>query len=239
MCGILGQANWARALPPASELARATNLLRHRGPDGGACWYEPGIFLGHRRLSIIDLACGQQPMASGDRRYVITFNGEIYNYPELQAQLRDAGATFQTASDTEVILEGYARWGVGVLERLQGMFAFAIWDRVEHTLLLARDRFGEKPLLYAETSGAVTFASELAPLAALGVAGRDIDAAALGGYLCLNYVPGNATLLRGVRRLPPASWRKYSATGAVTDGRYWNARASVARRVLSDPAPSD
>jgi len=224
MCGILGQANWARQLPPVSDLARATNLLRHRGPDGGACWHEAGIFLGHRRLSIIDLACGQQPMASRDRRYVITFNGEIYNYPELQDELRAAGAQFHTASDTEVILEGYARWGAGVLERLQGMFAFAIWDRVERTLLLGRDRFGEKPLLYAEADGAVTFASELAPLAALGVAGREIDTDALGGYLCLNYVPGNATLLRGVRRLPPATWRTYSATGAVTTGRYWSPR---------------
>src|SRR5437763_5249948 len=165
MCGILGQANWTRQPPPVADLARATNLIRHRGPDGGACWHEPGVFLGHRRLSIIDLACGQQPMASRDRRYVITFNGEIYNYPELQAELRAAGALLHTSSDTEVIVEGYAHWGIGVLARLQGMFAFGIWDRGEQTLLLARDRFGEKPLLYAEGKGAVTFASELGPLA--------------------------------------------------------------------------
>jgi asparagine synthase (glutamine-hydrolysing) len=234
MCGILGQANWTKQPPAVGDLARATNLLRHRGPDSGACWSEPGIFLGHRRLSIIDLACGLQPMASRDHRYVVIFNGEIYNYPELQQELRDAGATLQTASDTEVILEGYARWGIGVLERLQGMFAFGLWDRLEQTLLLARDRFGEKPLLYAETPAAVTFASELAPLAALGVAGRDIDANALGGYLCLNYVPGDATLLRGVRRVPPASWRKYSSRGEVTTGRYWTARASHPHTPHSD-----
>jgi asparagine synthase (glutamine-hydrolysing) len=239
MCGILGQANWTKQLPAVGDLSRATNLLHHRGPDGGACWHEAGIFLGHRRLSIIDLACGQQPMATRNYRYVIIFNGEIYNYPELQQELRQAGAVFQTASDTEVILEGYGRWGIGVLERLQGMFAFGLWDRVERSLLLARDRFGEKSLLYSDTPGTVTFASEVAPLAALGVAGRDIDSDGLGGYLCLNYVPGDATLLRDVRRVPPASWRKYSATGAVSTGRYWSARVAHPQPSRSDEETLD
>jgi len=198
MCGIFGLVG--RDLPPVSNLARATNLLSHRGPDGGACWHEPNVFLAHRRLSIIDLDTGAQPMFSADGRYVITFNGEIYNYPELRDDLRAHGAEFRTASDTEVILAGYARWGVEVAAKLEGMFAFALYDRVERTTYLARDRFGEKPLLLAEGEGVLAFASELAPLAALGIGGRDLDRDALGAYLCLNYVPGARTLLRGVKR---------------------------------------
>jgi asparagine synthase (glutamine-hydrolysing) len=219
MCGIFGLIG--RGLPPASDLARATNLLSHRGPDGGACWYEPTVFLAHRRLSIIDLDTGAQPMFSADGRYVITFNGEIYNYPELRDELRAQGAEFRTASDTEVILAGYARWGVEVAAKLEGMFAFALYDRRERTTYLARDRFGEKPLLLSEANGLLAFASELAPLAAIGIGGRDIDREALGAYLCLNYVPGAKTLLRAVTRLPPAEWRLYDERGLRRGERYW------------------
>ena len=218
MCGIFGYVG--RELPPVDHLARITNLLRHRGPDGGACWHEPGVFLGHRRLSIIDLATGAQPMTSLDGRFVITFNGEIYNYPELRDELRARGARFRTASDTEVILAGYAEWGTGLVARLEGMFAFALYDRRERTTLLARDRFGEKPLLVAAAPGALAFASELAPLAAL-MRDRTLDLDALGGFLCLNYVPGTRTLLHGVERVPPAEWRLYDADGLVRSERYW------------------
>jgi asparagine synthase (glutamine-hydrolysing) len=225
MCGIFGFVG--RNVPPVGDLARATNLLSHRGPDGGACWHEPNVFLAHRRLSIIDLDSGAQPMFSADGRYVITFNGEIYNYPELRDDLRARGAEFRTASDTEVILAGYARWGVEVAAKLEGMFAFALYDRLERTLYLARDRFGEKPLLLAATDGALAFASELAPLAALGLGGREIDREALGAYLCLNYVPGAQTLLRGVTRLPPAEWRLYDAQQALRQRqRYWSPPAA-------------
>src|SRR2546425_8312221 len=165
MCGVFGFADWRTRLPAIDLLARATSLLRRRGPGGGAYWTEEGVFLGHRRLAIIDLATGDQPMTSGNGRFVITFNGEIYNYPELRDELRARGVAFRTTSDTEVILEGYARWGTDVVARLEGMFAFAIFDRAERTIFLARDRFGEKPLLYAATPGRVVFASELAPLA--------------------------------------------------------------------------
>ena len=220
MCGIFGFVG--RGLPPVGALARVTNLLSHRGPDGGACWHEPGVFLGHRRLSIIDLSTGAQPMFSADNRYVITFNGEIYNYLELRDELRASGVEFRTASDTEVILAGYARWGAEVAAKLEGMFAFAVYDRFERTTFLARDRFGEKPLLLAEPHGAIVFASELSPLAALDLGRREIDPKALGSYLCLNYVPGTRTMLNGIGRLGPAEWRLYGADGLISGGRYWS-----------------
>jgi asparagine synthase (glutamine-hydrolysing) len=224
MCGIFGFVG--RDLPPVDDLARVANLLSHRGPDGGACWHEPGVFLAHRRLSIIDLSTGAQPMFSADGRYVITFNGEIYNYVELREELRAGGVEFRTASDTEVILAGYARWGVEVTSKLEGMFAFAVYDRRERTTYLARDRFGEKPLLVAHPGGALVFASELSPLAALAVAGREIDPEALGPYLCLNYVPGTRTMLRGVTRVPSAEWQLYGPTGLQRRARYWSPPAA-------------
>ena len=227
MCGIFGFVAWDRELPPRADLCRATNLLRHRGPDGGGYWQEHGAFLGHRRLSIIDLATGDQPMASIDGRYVLTFNGEIYNYPELREELRADGAAFRTASDTEVILAGYAAWGPDVVTRLEGMFAFAIYDRLARTVFLARDRFGEKPLLYREAGGQVVFASELSPLVSIGGATREIDEDALGGYLCLNYVPGTRTMLRGVQRVGAGEWRLYGAGGLIERRRYWSAETAA------------
>ncbi len=221
MCGIFGAADWRGEVLDDGCLARATNLLRHRGPDGGAMWTGEGVFLGHRRLAIIDLAGGLQPMASGDGRVVVTFNGEIYNYRELRQDLIADGVRLRTHSDTEVIVEGYRVWGADVFGRLEGMFALALWDRVTRDLVLARDRFGEKPLLVAARPGHVTFSSELGPLAAVGVAGQTVDPEALGAYLCLNYVPGRHTMLSGVDRLPPATWRRYRADGTVEQHTYW------------------
>ena len=227
MCGIFGYVAWDRELPPRPDLCRATNLLKHRGPDGGGYWQEHGVFLGHRRLSIIDLATGDQPMAGIDGRYVITFNGEIYNYPELRDELRAHGAVFRTASDTEVILAGYAAWGPDVVTRLDGMFAFAIYDRLARTIFLARDRFGEKPLLYRDADGQVIFASELSALVSIGGSSREIDEEALGGYLCLNYVPGTRTMLRGVHRVGAGEWRLYGANGLIEQRRYWSAATAA------------
>ncbi len=159
-------------------------------------------------------------MSSADGRFVIAFNGEIYNYLELRDELRSLGAKFRTESDTEVLLVGYAMWGSGLPTRLIGMFAFAIADRAERTLFLARDRFGEKPLFLIETAQSITFASELKALSALPDTSSTIDEEALGAYLCLNYVPLDRTMLRDVRRLPSGTWRRYSATSMST-GRYW------------------
>jgi len=167
MCGILGYVSWRDSLPEIDQLCRATNLLKHRGPDGGGYWCEGSVFLGHRRLAVIDLESGQQPMVSADGGKVISYNGEVYNYIELRDELRARGHTFRTNSDTEVVLVGYQEWGPEVASRIVGMFAVAIYDRFEQTVYLARDRFGEKPLLVAGGSHELVFASELAPIAAI------------------------------------------------------------------------
>jgi asparagine synthase (glutamine-hydrolysing) len=228
MCGLFGRFVWSAAPNDEERLAPLVDLLRHRGPDGGGYWCDGPYFFGHRRLAILDLSeAGTQPMASADGRYVVTLNGEIYNYLELEAELRAQGYVFRSRSDTEVLLHGYAAWGEGVIDRLVGMFAFALADRAKGELLLARDRFGEKPLLYREQPGEVVFASELAPISEY-VAGsrgeRSIDLEALAGYLCLNYVPGDRTLLAGVRRLPPGTMRRYGPNGLVAARTYYRPR---------------
>jgi asparagine synthase (glutamine-hydrolysing) len=226
MCGILGRFAWAS--PLQAELVRgAVDHLRHRGPDEGAFWADDRFCFGHRRLAIIDLASGQQPMGTEDGRLVVTFNGEIYNHAALRRELQECGHRFRTNSDTEVLLHGYRQWGTGLPDRLVGMFAFAIADRGRGELFLARDAFGEKPLYFVDAPGAVTFASELRPLVALGVSDGRIDTTALNDYLCLNYVPGDATLLAQVRRLPPAGWRIYRG-GEASTARYWSPRPDAA-----------
>jgi asparagine synthase (glutamine-hydrolysing) len=223
MCGILGHFAFGRPISSQlDELVAQINALRHRGPDDGAWWADGPFIFGHRRLSIIDLNSGRQPMASSDGRFVVTFNGEIYNYVELRDELRSVGYQFRTDSDTEVLLHGYHRWGTELPARLKGMFAFGIADRQEQQLFLARDRFGEKPLLYAEQNSAVTFASEMRALASLTFIERDLDEAALRAYLCLNYVPGDATMVSGIRRLAPAAWRLYGVRGLIAAARYWH-----------------
>jgi asparagine synthase (glutamine-hydrolysing) len=233
MCGILGQFAWGSPLAETGLLWGATQMLAHRGPDGGGFWAEAPFFLGHRRLAIIDLSpAGAQPMRDAEDRFVVTFNGEIYNHIELRAELEAAGHVFHTRSDTEVLLAGYRAWGTGLPARLRGMFAFAIVDRREATLFVARDRFGEKPLFLHHDSGRVTFASQVAPLAAItGASG--IDREALGAFMCLNYVPGERTLLEGVTRLAPGAWRLYRRDG-VREERFWTPRGAVAPSTIGD-----
>ena len=220
MCGIFGRFARSGSAGDYKPLLAATNSLSHRGPDDASWWADGPFFFGHRRLSIIDIQGGHQPMATPDGRYVTVFNGEIYNYIELRQELAALGIRFRTESDTEVLLRGYETWGVRLPERLVGMFAFAIADRAEETLFVARDRFGEKPLFLSEAGGILTFASELRALASLQQTSRDIDPQALGEYLCLNYVPGDRTMFAAIRRLPAASWRLYSRTGVKQDV-YW------------------
>lgn len=229
MCGIFGRFVWNAAPNDPAALRPLVDLLRHRGPDGGGFWSEGAWFFGHRRLSIIDLSeAGAQPMGSADGRVVVTYNGEIYNYVELRDELRAKGYVFRTQCDTEVLLHGWDAWGEALLDRLTGMFAFALADRRTGELVLARDRFGEKPLLYRETDGDVVFASELAPIAEHAAKNarerRAIDLQALGGYLALNFVPGDRTLMKGVRRLPPGAVRRYGPKGLASERRYYRPR---------------
>lgn len=220
MCGIYGRLSRRGIGVPAADCAAVTTLT-HRGPDDGAWWADGPFFLGHRRLAIIDLTSGAQPMASVDGRYVVAFNGEIYNYVELREELRGHGYRFQTSSDTEVLLHGFAAWGTALPERLVGMFAFGLADRLEQSLFLARDRFGEKPLFVADDADGVSFASELKALCVRPGLDLRLDEEGLGGYLTLNYVPGDRTLMASIRRLPPASWRLYHANGQIQEGIYW------------------
>lgn len=204
MCGIAGL--YYPALPKPIEPARIatmTNALAHRGPDGSGIWTAPGVGLGHRRLSIIDVAGSPQPMATPGESHVVVFNGEIYNYREVRAEIAGLGARFTTDGDTEVLLHGWRAWGPGLLSRLNGMFAFALYDAEARSLFLARDRLGVKPLHYVELSdGAVAFASELKGLLAHPLVRRAPDLGAIEDYMALGYVPDDASIVAGVRKLP-------------------------------------
>lgn len=204
MCGIAGLYYPAIAKPVEPQRVRAmTDALVHRGPDGAGVWTAPGVGLGHRRLSIIDLAGGAQPMATPDGAACVSFNGEIYNFQEVRAELEAGGAVFVSHSDTEVLLHGWRAWGVRLLDRLNGMFAFALYDARAQSLLLARDRLGVKPLHYAELSdGAVAFASEIKGLLAHPLFRRTPDVRAVEDFLGLGYVPDDASILAGVKKLP-------------------------------------
>lgn len=233
MCGILGLFSKQGPPPHRPLWSQLVNLLRHRGPQEGGWWSDGPFFLGHRRLSIIALETGSQPMASANGGLVITYNGEIYNFRVLKAELQSKGYTFKTDSDTEVLLQGYIEWGERLPEKLTGMFAFAIADRVRGELFLARDRFGEKPLYYWEGPDYLAFASELRPLAALPDFPREFEPSAVVGFLSQNFVPGQKSMLAGVHRLPPAHWAKFSADERNIQ-QYWNHKTeSTAQSVPS------
>ena len=204
MCGIAGLFHLTTPKPvDPSRVERMCDAMVHRGPDGAGVWTAPGVGLGHRRLSIIDLAGSPQPMHAADGRAVIVFNGEIYNYRELRTELAARGAVFRTDGDTEVILAAWQQWGPACLARLNGMFAFALYDVGQRTLFLARDRLGVKPLHYAALSdGSLAFASELKGLLAHPLLRREIDPLAVEDYLAWGYVPDHRAILKGVHKLP-------------------------------------
>ena len=203
MCGICGQmALTGDGAPDPELIARMTSSLVHRGPDSDGMTVDGPVGLGVRRLSIIDLQGGDQPIANEDRTVHVVQNGEIYNYRELRARLRGGGHRFATESDTEVLVHLYEERGPAFVEELRGMFAIALWDSREQRLLLARDRFGIKPLFYSEVGGRLTFASELKALLRDAAFPREIDPAALQSYLAFNSIPAPLTIFRAARKLP-------------------------------------
>jgi len=223
MCGIVGVAGDVTA--SRERLLAMRDCLRHRGPDDEGVSWSPDVRVGlaHRRLSIIDLSpMGRQPMTDIAGDLEIVFNGEIYNYLELRAELEGAGHRFRTATDTEVILEAYRAWGDGCLARLNGMFALALHDRPRGRLLLARDPAGEKPLYYRAAGGALAFASELKALLADPTCPRELDHAALDAYLAFGYVPGERSMLRGISKLRQGHALDFDVrTGTMRTWAYW------------------
>jgi asparagine synthase (glutamine-hydrolysing) len=202
MCGICGIVDPASA-PDLDAVVRMRERLVHRGPDDEGLFCEGPVALAARRLSIIDLDHGHQPIASEDGEVVAIQNGEIYNHRELRAELERAGHRFATACDTEILVHGYEQWGEGLLERLRGMFAVAIWDRRRSRLLLARDRFGIKPLYYRHVDGTLSFASELKAMLERPGFSRQIDPRAMAAYLAFNSIPAPLTIFAEARKLPP------------------------------------
>jgi len=200
-----------------------TNSLAHRGPDGSGLYSAAGVMLGHRRLSIIDLAGGAQPMQTPDGKLTVVFNGEIYNFPDLRAELQAHGARFVTNSDTEVLLHGWRQWGLAMLARLRGMFAFALWDARDETLVLARDPLGKKPMYYAHLAdGTLAFASELKALLCHPGLDRALDGQAVSDFFTYGYVPDPKTIYLAARKLPPAHYLIAQRGSPLRTGHYWN-----------------
>jgi asparagine synthase (glutamine-hydrolysing) len=244
MCGIFGALNLSAPRPVGEPLLRAMGrVLHHRGPDAEGFYAEAGFGFGMRRLSIIDVTAGNQPIANEDRSVWVVFNGEIYNYRDLTRQLQARGHRFSTSSDTEVIVHLYEEHGAECVRRLRGMFAFALWDRSRRLLLLARDRLGIKPLYYSITGGRLTFGSELKAVLVDPEVRRDIDPHALSAYLRYGYVADPLTILATVRKLPPGHLL-VAERGSVQTRCYWDAAplfAAPARRTggAADPEELD
>lgn len=233
MCGITGICRPARdaSVDPA-VLRRMTEAIEHRGPDGDGFHFDAGVGLGHRRLSIIDLDGGDQPIHAADGNLTIVFNGEIYNYKELRSELIAAGYRFKTESDTEVIVHLYDQLGADCVHRLNGMFAFSIWDKRSRTLFVARDRLGEKPFYYwHKPDGTIVFASEIKSIVAASEnPGLTIDTAALDDYLAYGYVPAPKSIYKEIRKLPAAHTLTWTS-GQVKVEQYWSHRG-IARAAV-------
>jgi asparagine synthase (glutamine-hydrolysing) len=232
MCGITGF--WVRPQDTreflSQQILTMNDLLRHRGPDDGGIWVDEqaGIGLANRRLAILDLSSsGHQPIFSRCGRFVIAYNGEVYNFESIRQELKEEGKTFRSHTDTETIVEACAAWGLPKsLERLNGMFAFALWDRMERTLSLVRDRIGIKPLYYGRFGTTVLFGSELKALVAHPAFKREIDRNSLALYFRHGYIPSPYTIYKGIRRLPPGHSLTMSSTGdSLESSSYWSAKS--------------
>jgi asparagine synthase (glutamine-hydrolysing) len=227
MCGITGIFDTRHQRPiDGAVLRRMNDAQAHRGPDEGSLHLEPGLGLGHRRLSIIDIATGQQPLFNEDGSVAVVFNGEIYNYQELIPELQALGHVFRTRSDTEVIVHGWEAWGEACVQRLRGMFAFGLWDRNRQCLFLARDRLGVKPLHYGLTDdGYLLFGSELKSMLAHGGLRRELDPLAVEEYFALGYIPEPRTVFRQAWKLPPAHTLLVERGKPTPEPReYWDVR---------------
>jgi asparagine synthase (glutamine-hydrolysing) len=234
MCGITGIFDSrGKRDPDRALLARMNQAQFHRGPDEGGEHFEPGLALGHRRLSIIDLSTGQQPLFNEDRSVVVVFNGEIYNYLELIPELQALGHVFKTRSDTEVIVHAWEAWGIQCLQRFRGMFAFALWDRNKETFFLARDRLGVKPLFYAPLQdGRVLFGSELKSLMVCADLPREIDPCAVEEYFAFGYVAEPRTIYKTARKLSPGHmllWRR--GEPQPEEKPYWDLNPTLDNRI--------
>ncbi|BAP87956.1 asparagine synthase [Burkholderiales bacterium GJ-E10] len=242
MCGIAGIFDTRGARPvDRAVLHRMNESQHHRGPDEGGLHCEPGVGLGHRRLSIIDLSTGQQPLFNEDGSVCVVFNGEIYNFRELVPELEALGHVFHTRSDTEVIVHAWEAWGSACVERFRGMFAFALWDRNRQTLFLARDRLGVKPLYYAVLpDGLLLFGSELKVLLAHGGLPRDIDPLAVEEYFALGYVPEPRAIFRSAAKLPPGHTLEIVRGRPLPAPRqYWDVRFTGDARIAAADAQAE
>ncbi len=237
MCGIAGIFHLETAKPvDPVRIQRMIDAMPHRGPDGAGVWTAPGVGLGHCRLSIIDLAGGAQPMATEDESLVVSYNGEIYNFGQIRAELEELGHRFRTHGDTEVILHAFRQWGEGCIERFNGMFAFALYDKTTQSLWLVRDRLGVKPLYYAQISdGSLIFGSELKALLVHPLLRREPDLTAIEDYLALGYVPDDACIVAGVKKLGAGEHlRLVRGRGMAAPRRWWD--ISFADRSSARPA---
>src|SRR5438445_7993448 len=221
MCGIVGIVRFNGDVVDEARLKRMRDVLRHRGPDGEGLWIEGPVGLGHRRLAIVDVAGGHQPLANEDESVWIVYNGEIYNHAALRPGLEARGHRYRTRSDTETILHLYEEEGERCVERLQGMFAFGLWNRREGRLLLARDRLGIKPLYYACTEHELLFASEIKPILSAGRIRPAFNDAILPEFLVTRFVSGEETFFRGVRKLLPGRTLSWSLADGLGTRRYW------------------
>ncbi|HEX8336802.1 MAG TPA: asparagine synthase (glutamine-hydrolyzing), partial [Pyrinomonadaceae bacterium] len=221
MCGIVGMVNLDGRAADAALLARMNEAIFHRGPDEDGVYLKGHVGLGMRRLAIIDLQGGQQPISDEAGTAFIVYNGEVYNYREVRRELEARGHRFHTDCDTEVVLHAYLEYGEDCPRHLRGMFAFAVWDERRQELFVARDRVGKKPLLYSKTATAFVFGSEFSALLRHPSVGREIDRAALDDYLTFMCVPAPQTAYRDIRKLEPGHTLTLNRAGEISTRRYW------------------
>ncbi|RMH48360.1 MAG: asparagine synthase (glutamine-hydrolyzing) [Gammaproteobacteria bacterium] len=222
MCGISGIYELRGGCPSIKTIEEMTDAMIHRGPDGRGVWVKGPVALGHRRLSIIDIKGGEQPMLAMGGAYALTFNGEIYNYLEIREELEKTGVVFRTNSDTEVLLQALIKWGSNALPKLNGMFAFAFWDSARNIMLLARDHLGIKPLYYHVDPDRLLFASDLTAIVCHPAFERKVDMKALSHFMTWRVVPYPYSIYEGIRQVSPGGFIEVDGDGRVTQERYWD-----------------